>query len=150
MTGTMAMAGIELLVDDLDRAVALWTDVLGFDLAERGPALHVAGQVAVVTDGHLAVTLLEPAAAGPGPVLADRTPRLTQIVLTGSAPSGDPEGSAGSAGSEGPDGPGDRAGERAVEAGFSVVPTADGFYLAPETVAGALGAEVAVVVTGGG
>lgn len=136
----MVMAGIELLVDDLDRAVELWTGVLGFELAERGPALHVAGQVAVVTDGHLAVTLLEPADAGPGTVLADRTPRLSQIVLTGSTPADDPEA---------PDGLG-AAAERAVEAGFSVVPTADGFYLSPEAVAGALGAEVAVVVTGGG
>ncbi len=122
------MAGIEVLVGDLDRAIALWVDVLGFELVDSGPASHIEGRFAVVTDGRLAVTLLEPADAGPGTVLADRTPRLSQIVLTDPAP--------------------DAPAGRAVEAGLSVVPTADGFFLAPEVVAGALGPEVAVVVTG--
>lgn len=130
MDDGVGMVGLEVLVDDLDRAVALWVDVMGFELADGGPSPHIEGRLAIVSDGRFAVTLLEPADAGPGTVLADRTPRLSQIVLT----SPNPDAIAG----------------RAVEIGLSVVPTAAGFFLAPEAVAGALGAEVAIVVTGRG
>jgi catechol 2,3-dioxygenase-like lactoylglutathione lyase family enzyme len=120
--------GFELIVDDLDRAIALFVDVLGFQLHSQGPFALFAGHMAVVTDGGIAITLLQPTTtAGDQPVLPDRTPRLSQIVL-GTA-----------------DGSGIDV-DAVVESGLAVTPTADGFYLTPESVGGALGIEVAVVV----
>lgn len=124
------LVGIELIVDDLDRSLALWTDVLGFDEVSRGASEVVVGELAIVTDGRLAITLLRPADAGDGHLLSDRAPRLTQLVLA-----------AGSTAM-------DDCGHRATESGLSVVPTASGFYLAPEAVEGALGLELAIVMTG--
>lgn len=120
------LVSLELIVADLDAALALWTDVLHFELVDRAPTETIAGEIAIVTDGHLAITLLRPADAGPGHVLHDRTPRLSQIVLQSTDVA-------------------DLA--RSVsEAGLAVSPTATGFYVTPESVGGALGSEVAVVV----
>lgn len=129
MGDTASVIGFELIVDDLDRAIALWTEVLGFQLTERKPSTLVAGELAIVTDQRVAVSLLRPADAGPGHLLADRTPRLSQIVFTID----------------------EHAAEssqlRATEAGLSVTASAAGYYLSPESVEGALGIEAAFVVT---
>lgn len=123
--------GVELIVEDLDRAVELFTEVLGLELLSRGPAPTVAGEAAVIDAGAFAITLLAPAAGGPGHVLAERTPRLNQLVV-GLPALVDVE----------------VLRDRATEAGLAVRSTDGGsFYLVPEAVAGALGQEVAVVVT---
>ncbi|HAP77045.1 MAG TPA: hypothetical protein DCR14_13280 [Acidimicrobiaceae bacterium] len=72
---------MELIVADLDRAVELCCDVLGLTLLSRGPATLVPGEVATVDLGGLVLTLLCPAADGEGDFLADRSPRLSQLVL---------------------------------------------------------------------
>jgi ABC-type branched-subunit amino acid transport system substrate-binding protein len=85
----------------------------------------------VIDAGAVAVTLLEPSSSGPGHVLAERSPRLSQLVF------GVPEG--------------DDAGlllDRSVEAGLAAQIMGPGtFYLSPESVSGALGQRTAVVVT---
>lgn len=129
MADSLSLLGLEMIVDDLDRSVALFVDLLGFELHDRRRSEIVAGDVAVVTDGRLAITLLQPTTAGDAPILADRTPRLSQFVL--GADSGDI----------------DRRIEPIVEAGLTVSPTANGFYVTPESVAGALGIDTAIVVT---
>ena len=119
--------GLELIVDDIERATALFTEVLGFELYERARFELFAGEMAVVTDGTIAITLLQPTTDGDQPVLPDRTPRLSQIVLAGR--SGALE-----------------ANRALIESGLSITPTPQGFYLTPESVAGALGIETAIVV----
>lgn len=121
------MVGIELVVGDLDRAVELFTEVLGCTLLTRGPAHLVVGEVALIDANGLIVSLLRPASAGEGTVLALREPRLSQFVFATT------------------DGSAEHA---AVEAGLSVVPMDNGgFHLSPESVEGALGIPVAIVVT---
>lgn len=127
MESDARVLGLELIVDDIERATALFTEVLGFELYERGRFELFAGEMAVVTDGAIAITLLQPTIDGDQPVLPDRTPRLSQIVLSG--PSDAPE-----------------AEPRLIESGMSITPTPQGFYLTPESVAGALGIDTAIVV----
>lgn len=123
-----ALLGLEIIVGDVDRAVALFVDVLGFSLHERGPASLVSGESAIVTDGTVAITLLCPTTDGDAPILPDRRARFSQIVLAVA-----------------PDAI-DGARESVVEAGLSMTPTGDGFFIGPEVVEGALGVAAAVVV----
>jgi len=123
----LTMVGIELVVVDLDRAVEMFTDVLGCTLLSRGPSGLVVGEVALIDANGMMVSLLQPACSGDGTVLAIREPRLSQIVF-GASVSG--------------------AEAVAIEAGFSVVPMDNGgFHLSPESVEGALGLPIAIVVT---
>ena len=127
MESETRVLGLELIVDDIERATALFTEVLGFELYERGKFELFAGEMAVVTDGSIAITLLQPTTDGDQPVLPDRTPRLSQIVLAGRTDASE-------------------ANRALIESGLSVTPTSQGFYLTPESVAGALGIETAIVV----
>ncbi len=126
---TSKSLGIELIVNDLDRAVSLFVELLGFELHTRAPSKQVAGEVAVVTDGRIAITLLHPTTDGSAPVLPDRTPRLSQLIFGADTDSLD------------------QVAEAVVEAGLSVTPTDQGFYVSPESIAGVLGFDAAVVVT---
>jgi hypothetical protein len=120
--------GLELIVEDVGRATALFVDVLGFELQRTGRFGLFAGAVAVVTDGSIVITLLQPTTDGDEPVLPDRSPRLSQLVL--GALSGSTEEEI----------------QRVAESGLSVAPTSQGYYLTPESVGGALGIETAIVV----
>jgi catechol 2,3-dioxygenase-like lactoylglutathione lyase family enzyme len=124
--------GLELIVDDVERAVAVFVDLLGFELQHRGRFELFAGEVALVTDGAITVTLLQPTTDGDEPVLPDRTPRLSQLIV-GNAP-GNPAQDL----------------DRVVDMGLSVAPTTSGFYVTPESTKGALGLETAIVVVWGG
>lgn len=129
MDDRILLLGLELIVTDIERSLAMFVDLLGFDLHERGGTEVVAGKVAVVTDGRFAITLLEPTTDGDAPILPDRTPRLSQLILGADGESMDQHVAA------------------IVEAGLAVAPTSRGFYVKPEAVAGVLGIETAIVVT---
>ena len=119
------------MVADLGRSLELFCDVLGFELLQRGPSEHVAGEFATVDAGRVVLTLLAPASSGEGAVLAERTPRLSQLVVG----AGGVEATA-------------AALDRSVRAGLSAVPSSDHrFHVTPEAIDGALGLPVAVVVT---
>lgn len=121
------MVGIELVVADLDRAVEMFTGVLGCSVLSRGPSALVVGEMALIDANGLMISLLQPASSGDGTVLAVREPRLSQLVFGAS-----------DTGTE----------VAAIEAGFSVVPMDNGgFHLSPESVEGALGLPIAIVVT---
>jgi catechol 2,3-dioxygenase-like lactoylglutathione lyase family enzyme len=131
MDGGLTLAGIELIVDDLDRAIELFRDVLGFEVLSRGPSALVAGETAAIDLDSIVLNLLAPAATGEGTILAERTARLSQLIAVERE---------------------ERAGElrrdAALERGLAVAPLDDSsFYVTPESVAGALGQAVAVVVT---
>ncbi|MCU1394209.1 MAG: hypothetical protein JWM34_2637 [Ilumatobacteraceae bacterium] len=121
--------GIELIVDDLDRAVELFVDVMGGSLLSREPSGMVVGEVAIIDAGSIVISLLAPAPSGPGTVLAERTPRLSQLIFGSS----EPERTLGTF-------------DRAVAAGLAVSNLQDGrFHVTPESAAGALGQPVAIV-----
>jgi catechol 2,3-dioxygenase-like lactoylglutathione lyase family enzyme len=131
VSSRLSLIGIELVVADLERSLELLCDILGFDLLHRGPSEHVTGEMATVDTGGIVITLLAPAASGEGTVLAERAPRLGQLVIGADAAGEVAE-----------------ALDRTVRAGLSAVP-AEGarFHITPETIEGALGQPVAVVVT---
>lgn len=126
MANSVRVLGFELLVADLDRAVELFVDVLGLELSSRGAAPMVDGELAVVSDGTIAITLLAAAPASDDPRRVHE-PRLTQIVLADA------------------DAEGRRA--TALAAGLGVADLDVGFFVTPESADGALGQPVAVVVT---
>ena len=80
MTTEANVIGVEILVSEIDAAISFFSGVLGFAVAFRGPAKQVPGETAVLDGGNIALTLLQPAEHGPR-VLADRRPRVTQIVI---------------------------------------------------------------------
>jgi|GEM_PF-2876258 len=126
----VGLLSIELIVENLERAVELFHGVLGMDVLSRGPSALVRGEMATVDAGGCVITLLEPASSGDGTILSERTPRLSQIVLASGTETTQ------------------SLRHGAVAAGLAVVPL-DGaaFYVTPEAAAGALGQSVAVVVT---
>ena len=125
------MLGLELIVDDLDRAVEMFTAIIGCSLVHRGPSTFVSGEVAMIDAGAVMITLLHPASSGPGRILAERTPRLTQLVF----------------GTESADAL-DLVRERATEAGVATAASGAGrFHVTAECAQGALGLAVALSVT---
>ncbi|MEM1334109.1 MAG: VOC family protein [Actinomycetota bacterium] len=67
---------------ELSEAVAFLTEVLGWEVAHRGPAGHAPGEIAVLDGGSIAVSLFEPARDVAGAV-ADPSARVTQLILGG-------------------------------------------------------------------
>ena len=128
MTNEVSVAGVELLVAGLDDAITFFSDVLGMPVVHRGPAGHAPGEVAVIDGGGIAITLFEPAASGDG-VLADRTPRFSQLVL-----GGPPEAC-------------DRANAAIVQAGVPLHRADEaGVFVPPEAALGILGFNAAIAV----
>jgi len=82
MQPAVKLVGFELIVEQIDTALSLFVDAFGLELVERRSSIDPAGEVAVVAAGDAAISLLQPADAGPGHVLPDREPRLSQIVLS--------------------------------------------------------------------
>jgi len=129
MQTVSAAIGIELIVEDLNRAVELFVDVMGFELVSREPSSLIEGEVAVVDAGNIVISLLEPVKSGSGAVLGERSPRLSQIVF-GSTDANDVTATF----------------DRAVGAGLSVSDMREGrFHITPDSVRGALGQFVALV-----
>lgn len=125
------LLSIELIVESIDRALELFSGILGLEVLSRGPSSLVTGEVAMIDAGGCVITLLEPSTSGDGTILSERTPRLSQLVLA--SPSAE------------------ALRNSSMRAGLAVVPlVGDSFYMTPEAVAGALGQRVAVVVTSAG
>lgn len=125
------LVGVELIVAELDDALALFVDALGLELVERRASTDPVGELAIVAAGDAVITLLAPSDKGPGFVLPERVPRLSQIVLA--TPSADVAELA----------------SRVTEAGVPVQTTSDtSFFVTPSGCRGALGVKTAVVVTG--
>lgn len=125
----MNAIGIELVVEDLDRAIELFVSVLGFRLLSRGPAALAPGEVAAIDAGNIVISLLLPPQSGDLATITERTPRLSQLILGASDASGVAD-----------------TFDRAVTAGLSVTDLPGGrFAIVPESVLGALGLHVAIV-----
>ncbi len=80
MASKPTVAGLEIVVSQLDDALALFVDTLGLELAYRGPSPDVPAEVAVLDGGAIAITLIQPIDSD-GAVFPDPKPRLSQIVL---------------------------------------------------------------------
>jgi catechol 2,3-dioxygenase-like lactoylglutathione lyase family enzyme len=124
------LLGLEIVVADLDRALALLVDVLGLELVSRAPADLVEGEMAVVDCGSVAITLLAPSGHGPGQILGNRDPRVSQLVF-------------GVRGDDALTG----LQQHMTASGLALVPaSSSGFFATPESIVGALGMPTAVVV----
>ncbi len=125
------LVGLEFLVPRIDDALAVFVDVLGFTLADRGPAPGIAAERAILATGDVAITLIEAHDSGSDQVIVDRTPRLTQLVVS-AAPAG--------------------AASSTAQLGRLGLPTEDlpngGAFVAPEAMAGVIGTSTALVVLG--
>lgn len=122
---------MELLVESIDRAVEILVNVLGGELLQRETASALSGQMAMVRLDTLLFTLVEPSSYGPGPILADRTPRVTQLVL----------GETGATAVA-------KRHQTVTDAGLATSAFGrGGFFITPESVAGALGFPLAIVCT---
>lgn len=130
VTTPPVVVSIELVVDDLDRALELFGGALGLEVLSRGPAAHVTGRTATIDGGGCLITLLEPASSGEGTILADRVPRLSQIVM-GAGPLEVP-----------------RWRDETIRSGLACVALpGGGYFVSPESARGALGQPVAIVVS---
>jgi len=76
----MNIVGLELLVPDIDAAVAVFSGVLGFRVAHRGHSPDVPAEVVVLDGGPIALTLIQPIESD-GAAFPDPTPRLSQLVV---------------------------------------------------------------------
>jgi catechol 2,3-dioxygenase-like lactoylglutathione lyase family enzyme len=120
------LVGVELLVDRISPALDFFVSTLGFALVHSGPADDASGEIAVIDAGGVAITLLEPSDEGQQ-VIADRTPRLTQLVF-----------------GLGQDGM-DRLFDHISERGVSVARLSDQrFFVPPEVAGGIVGSEIAL------
>jgi hypothetical protein len=124
------LLSVELIVESVDRAIEILVGCCGFELLERVETTEPAGIRAMVDVGSTILTLLEPSPHGPGVVLPDRSPRLSQLVFGGA---GDTIAS---------------IDERCEAAGLaSERLPGQGWYLTKEGVAGVLGVSTALVFT---
>ena len=122
---------MELLVESIDRAIEILVNVLGGELLQRDTASALSGQMAMVRLDTLLFTIVEPASYGPGPILADRSPRVTQLVL----------------GEAGRDAVAARH-QTVTDAGLATSAFGEGgFFITPESISGALGFPLAIVCT---
>jgi catechol 2,3-dioxygenase-like lactoylglutathione lyase family enzyme len=123
------LLSVEIIVESLDRALEFLVGVLGCDLIDRRESMDPVGELALVDVGSIVLSLLQPSASGPGYVLPDRDPRVSQLVFSS-------------------DGDADEARGRSIDAGLAVAQLAgSNWYLAPAVVAGALGLSTAIVLT---
>jgi catechol 2,3-dioxygenase-like lactoylglutathione lyase family enzyme len=125
------LIGFELIVQEIDSALALFVDGLGLELVERRMSVDPAGEMAIIASGDTAITLLQPATSGPGHLLAKREPRLSQIIF-----SVDKE----------------RIDELAADVNEAGIPAqgidATRFFVPPPATEGLLGFQTAIVVAG--
>ena len=129
MQSASVAIGIELIVEDLNRSIELFVEVMGCELVSREPSSLIEGEVAVLDAGNIVISLLEPVKSGSGALLGERSPRLSQIIF------GSPHGDDTTA-----------TFDRAVSAGLSVSDMREGrFHITPDSVRGALGQFVALV-----
>ncbi len=131
------LLSVELLVEGAERTIELLGGVLGLEVIERRPSTDVAGEVVIMQAGDVTITLFAPATEGPGRVLAERTPRLSQLVFAAVDDDADH-----------PDtDPTTTLRERALEAGLAIEQFGErGFFVTPECAEGVLGTNTAIVV----
>src|SRR3954447_25610118 len=81
MDTALGLIGIELVVEDLDRAVELFAEVMGCTLLSRGASALIGGEGAGGAAGPILISLLAPVSSGPGARAAERNPRLSQMIF---------------------------------------------------------------------
>ena len=123
------LLGLEIVVNSLDRSLEVLVDVLHLALIDRRSSIDPVGELALVDAGTVILTLIEPKPFGPGRVLANRTPCVSQLVLET-----DPSGVASNR-------------QRCESAGLALLDLpGDRFMITGECVAGVLGISTAIVV----
>jgi catechol 2,3-dioxygenase-like lactoylglutathione lyase family enzyme len=67
-------------VANIDDALTLFVDTLGFQLVHRAPARDVSAESAVLDGGSVVLTLIQPVGSD-GPAFPDPSPRLSQLIV---------------------------------------------------------------------
>jgi len=67
-------------VPNIDDALALFVDTLGFGLVHRAPAANISAESAVLDCGSVVLTLIQPVESD-GPAFPDPTSRLSQLIV---------------------------------------------------------------------
>ena len=67
-------------MSDIDSALTLFVDTLGFQLVHRAPAPDVSAESAVLDGGSVVLTLIQPVESD-GPAFPDPSPRLSQLIV---------------------------------------------------------------------
>ncbi len=80
------LVALEYVVDDLDRALELLVDLLGFEVVDRADHPSLDAEMVTVDIGPVAVTLLHPTAAGDRRALSPPACNLSQLVFTTDEP----------------------------------------------------------------
>ena len=76
------LIGLEYIVDDLDRVLELFVDLLGFEVVARGPHPEVDAEVVTLDAGAIAINLLHRTAVGDRPQILDPEVALTQLLFS--------------------------------------------------------------------
>ncbi len=75
------LLALEYVVEDLDRALELLVDLLGFEEVERGPHPGLDADMVTLDAGGVALTLLHPTATGDRPAVNPQACNLSQLVF---------------------------------------------------------------------
>lgn len=79
---TPTLIGLEYVVDDLDRALEFFVDLLGFVEVARQAHPHVDAEIVTLDAGAVAINLLHRTAVGDRPPILEPEVSLTQMLFT--------------------------------------------------------------------
>lgn len=122
MGETPAVLVMEYVVAELDRALELLVDIVGFQVVQRYAHAAFDADVVTLRAGSVAITLLHPTDVGDRPPFGSPDPRLAQVTLGVPGADGVP-----------------RLVERLNEAGAATVLAGTGAYLAPQMIEAVFG-----------
>jgi catechol 2,3-dioxygenase-like lactoylglutathione lyase family enzyme len=77
-----ALASLEFVVDDLDKALELLVDLMGLELLSREPHATLAADVALLAAGPIAISVIQETETVERMPLSSPEPRLAQMVFT--------------------------------------------------------------------
>jgi hypothetical protein len=121
---------LEYVVEELDQALQLLVDVVGFDVIDRYPHAGFDAEVVTLRAGAVAINLIHPTDVGDRPPFGSPEPRLAQITV----------------GVPGEDGVAALAG-RLADAGAAVVAAQGSIYLAPKMIEAVFGTAPTLLFT---
>ncbi len=76
------LVALEFVVKDLNTIIALLCDVIGFELVQKGRHSIYDADIAIVSAGELALSLLQPTTTDDGLFFPSPDPRLSQLTFS--------------------------------------------------------------------
>ena len=75
------LVSLEFIVEDLDKGLELFVDLMGLELVSRGQHPTLAAEVAMLASGSIAITLLQSTDDPDRRPMSSPEPRLAQMVF---------------------------------------------------------------------